>query len=170
VLNNDEDEDDIPELIDDNEDDNLEDDLIDILTQMRNNSRIREPTQDLQEIIQMQNLLMREMFIAMFLNNMMHARREQENLNRKFDILSSVVNDENENINENCECNICWEEKQVCNFVKLGCNHEFCKDCVIKSLRNEQRDKPCCALCRGEIKSLISRTNVVQTELSDLIA
>lgn len=83
-------------------------------------------------------------------------------------IISSYTNDENENIQLSCECNICWEQKEVKNFVKLDCNHEFCKDCLVKSLKADQRATPCCALCRAEIYTLKSRTIEINNELNSI--
>jgi hypothetical protein len=31
---------------------------------------------------------------------------------------------------EELECNICMDDKEY--FVKLDCNHKFCRDCLIK--------------------------------------
>ena len=67
--------------------------------------------------------LMREMLIYAFMNS---VRSEQNN--NKLNIISSVKNDENEDINQLCECGICYEEKKVADHVKFNCNHEFCKD------------------------------------------
>lgn len=43
-------------------------------------------------------------------------------------------------------CDICMEDVSVRNFVKLGCQHEFCSSCA------EKIDK--CAICREPIESL----------------
>jgi hypothetical protein len=147
----------------------FENELINLLTELRN-AREPEPQQEIQDVLGIERIVLREMLLYALFNNMITTIREQYNAVRKLNILSSVENNENENINENCECNICWEEKEKKNFVKFGCNHEFCKDCVIKTLRTDQRENPCCALCRAEVKSIVSRTNLVQTELADIIA
>ena len=104
---------------------------------------------------------------AQVLTNFIQEGIEEEN--RKFKIISTVNNNENEDINKLCECNICYEEKEVKNFVKLNCNHEFCKDCVIGTMKSNRTNNLCCALCRTEVKSIELRTNVVRDELSELI-
>jgi hypothetical protein len=113
---------------------------------------------------------MREFVLSILLNNMINRVREENNTQRKYNILTSVDNNENEDINNACECSICWDEKEMSRFVKLGCKHEFCKDCIINSLKLDQRNTPCCALCRGEITSIKSRTTEVHNELSELVA
>jgi hypothetical protein len=100
-------------------------------------------------------------------NNFLNTVRSQNSENRKLKIISTIENDE---ICGNCECSICWEDKEVKDFVKLGCNHEFCKDCLIKSIRADLRENPCCALCRTEVKYLRSRTELVHSELENLVA
>jgi hypothetical protein len=152
-----------------NENENLENDLITFLSELRN-VREREAPEEINDVDGVRRIALREMIYYMLFTDMIYTIREEYNAQRKFNILSSIENNENENINENCECNICWEEKEVKNFVKLGCNHEFCKDCIIKTFRAEQRVSPCCALCRAEVKSIKSRTNLVQTELAELVA
>jgi len=68
----------------------------------------------------------------------------------------------------NKECNICWNETDDTNFVKFGCDHEFCKECVTNSFKQEQKEYPCCALCRAEVKFIKVRTQQVKDELAPL--
>jgi len=109
--------------------------------------------------------LMREMLIYTLMNNI----RDEPN-NNKLNIISSVNNDENEDINQLCECGICYEEKKVAEHVKLNCNHEFCKDCIINTIKSRQNaNNICCAFCRTEVKSVESRTNEVKAKLGEYI-
>jgi hypothetical protein len=73
---------------------------------------------------------------------------------------------DNKTIIQNC-C-ICFEDKETHNFIQLGCNHEFCKDCFIKSLKSNRRNTQCCCYCRTEIKTIISRKNENHEELQNL--
>ena len=93
-------------------------------------------------------------------------------INHKFNILSSIEHNDNEDITKICECSICYDEKELHNFVKLGCNHEFCKDCLITTMKTSQTNDNnlSCALCRTEVKSVKSRTEQAHTEMSELIA
>jgi hypothetical protein len=157
--------------VNNSEQQNFEDDMINLLTQIRN---IREPdeiSQEIQDIPGIERIIFREMVYALLFSEMIQTIREESREsreNRKLNILSLI--ETNNNMDENCECNICWDEKEKNKFVKFNCNHEFCKDCVIKSLRSEQRDKPCCALCRTEVKSITSRTSLVKNELAEFIS
>ena len=90
--------------------------------------------------------------------------------NNKLNIISTVKNDENLDINQDCECNICYEEKKVSDFTKFNCNHEFCKDCVINTIKSRRNaNNICCALCRTEVKSVETKTNEVKAELDEYI-
>ena len=89
-------------------------------------------------------------------------------LNRKFQI-KTKISDNIEKMEEKCECNICYEEREHKLFVKLDCGHEFCKDCIRQSLQNEQRQNPCCAFCRADIKSFELKSESIKDEFNDLI-
>jgi RING-type zinc-finger len=105
------------------------------------------------------------------------AIQEEENANgnghRKFNIQTNIV--ENADITpdithaEECECNICYENNDNINFVKLNCGHEFCKDCVYQSLQNEIKLTPCCAFCRAEITNIEMRIQSVRDQFNDII-
>jgi hypothetical protein len=70
---------------------------------------------------------------------------------------------------ENCDCNICYETIENKNFIKLNCGHEFCKECIKKSLQNEKKDKLSCAFCRSEINEIQISSNEIREEFNDLI-
>jgi len=53
------------------------------------------------------------------------------------------------------QCDICYEQCKQIDFVKTNCNHEFCHTCMKTHLNTQiQNVMQCCAMCRGEIKSL----------------
>ena len=116
---------------------------------------------EFQQARAMENMLMREMFIAMMSGIINRTLREDHH---RFKIVSTV-NNKNEDIKESCECPICYDEKEVNNFVKLGCNHDFCKDCVIKTMKTNHSTNLSCALCRAEVKSIESRTIQAKNEI-----
>jgi hypothetical protein len=117
---------------------------------------------EIQQARAIENMLMREMFIAMMSGIINRTLRGDS---RKFKIVSTVNNNENVNINETCECPICYDEKEFKNFVKLGCNHEFCKDCVINTMKSNHSTNLSCAFCRAEVTKIESKTNEVKNEL-----
>ena len=43
------------------------------------------------------------------------------------------------------ECNICYENQNIKNYIKLQCNHQFCYKCIENQLKN---NKITCAFCR----------------------
>ena len=95
------------------------------------------------------------------------SRRSQ--IKRKFHIKTKITEEYENNLEEKYECNICYEERENKNFVKLDCGHEFCKDCIIQSLQNERRENPCCAFCRGDIKNIELKLESVKNEFNNLI-
>jgi hypothetical protein len=112
---------------------------------------------------------------AMMLIEMTQAFREltedtlnRNMLNRKFCLRIKIL-DTNNNLEEKCDCNICYNEYEKKNFIKLDCGHEFCKDCMKKSLQNEIRETPRCAYCRSDIKNLELRLETIKNEFNDLI-
>ncbi len=112
----------------------------------------------------MENMLMREMFISMM--SRIINRTVRDDHVRKFKIVSTF--NECENPDHKCECNICYDEKELNKFVKLGCNHEFCKDCVIETMKTSN-NKLCCAFCRTEITGIESRTTEIKSEIDNYI-
>ena len=84
-------------------------------------------------------------------------------------IHSRVETNDDEQLDNNCSCSICWDEKELINFVRLDCKHEFCKDCIVATTTHNNGRVPCCALCRAEVKTVISRTDEIQTEILRVI-
>ena len=153
------------ETIIETEDAILENELITFLSQLESQRRERITFPEIEEVRAMERMLMID-FIEFSMNlqsNMI--RNDMEKLN----IISSFEIDDNKNVNEKCECSICLDENEISNFVKLGCNHEFCKDCVIKTMKISHNNL-CCALCRSEVKSITSRTNLIHNELAEFVA
>lgn len=155
----------------------FENDLMTFIQELSpDREEIREEIPEIDVVRGIERMLMREMMFGMMtrmltnLNNVNNVNNR--NLNQKFNILSSIEHNINEDINEICECSICYDEKELKNFVKLGCNHEFCKDCLITTMKTSQinGNTLSCALCRSEVKSIKSRTNEAHTEMSELIA
>ena len=152
----------------------FENEFINFLLQLRQNNR--NPNRGLSEDQHTQNMgnmertLIQELFLS-FLHNLNNGSRigEISSGPRRFNI-NSIIDISNEvNNNENSRCNICWDEKENTQFVKFGCNHEFCKECVITSLRGEQRQHPCCALCRSAVMTMSCKTVEVHAELAEFI-
>ncbi len=96
------------------------------------------------------------------------AINRTSHLNRKFNIKTKISEDQ-DNLEDKCECNICYEEREKKTFVKLDCGHEFCKDCIRQSLQNEQRQIPCCAFCRADITNIELKLESVKNEFNNLI-
>jgi hypothetical protein len=128
--------------------------------EIQENRRISE----FQQLRAIENMLMREMFISMMSRIINRTLRDDV---RRFKIVSTV--NTNENVTESCECPICYDEKELKNFVKLGCNHDFCKDCVISTMKTNHSTNLCCALCRTEVTKIESRTIETKNEIDNYV-
>lgn len=74
-----------------------------------------------------------------------------------------------EDLNEKCECGICYENVKIKKFIKLNCNHEFCKNCIKNILINEEGNTAHCPFCRSAINNFKLRTEIIKEELAELI-
>ena len=150
--------------------------VINFLMQLRNSRNVyREQftqEQQIQNMRDMERTLVQEAFIS-FLYNFNNGRSVgiSNNGPRKFNINSIIdISDDDGDNNETTRCNICWDEKEKADFVTFGCSHDFCKDCVITSLRGEQREQPCCALCRSAVETITCKNAEIHTELAEFVA
>lgn len=105
---------------------------------------------------------------AMMFIEMVRTINQSNSLNRKFDIKTSVL-EIPVNLEQKCECGICYEECETKNIVKLNCGHEFCKDCIKQTLQNERRLTSCCAFCRTDIKNIELKLESIKDEFNELI-
>ena len=89
---------------------------------------------------------------------------------RKFNIATHVREENAEQVE--IECNICYELNNNKNFIKLNCNHEFCKECIKNILKSCQTNfnEPCCAYCREKINAITYKNETIHEEFSNLIA
>ena len=117
----------------------------------------------------------------LFLDMIRYIHQSSESLSllqllNKFDIKTELQeneshenesheNESDENESHENECNICYETHEKKNFIKLNCEHEFCKECIMNSLKNEQRNIFCCAFCRTEVNNLTFRDKSVKNNI-----
>lgn len=130
---------------------------------------IREEIPEIDVVRTLEHMLMREMMFGMMTRMLTNLNNTK--IKQKFNILSSIEQNDNEDMNKMCECSICYDDKELKNFVKLGCNHEFCKDCLITTMKTSQthNNNLSCALCRSEVKTVKSRTEHVYTEMLEFV-
>jgi hypothetical protein len=76
----------------------------------------------------------------------------------KYNFTTTVEILEKEKQDEKCDCSICFENLKKVKFIKLGCNHEFCSDCLIGTIKatktNILMSALRCAFCRTDIASI----------------
>ena len=160
--------------------DDIEEALIRVLSVLRNVEHIQplqeaEPVYNEQFISSRRREYMRYMadvLVFTMLNNMLPTDGEEPlAIGTRPAIMSSIDDKivENTSVVAN-ECSICWDKKESVKFVKLNCNHEFCNECIIKTLAANKHRAPCCALCRADINNITSRSVDVQNEISNAVA
>lgn len=160
--------------------DNIEEDLMLVLSELRNIEHI-QPLQEVEPVYNEQFVssrrreymrYMADVLVFTMLNNMLPTDGEEPlAIGTRPDIMSSIDDKfvEDQSVMAN-ECSICWDKKESGKFVKLNCNHEFCNECVIKTLAANKHRAPCCALCRADINNITSRSIDVQNEISNAVA
>lgn len=89
-------------------------------------------------------------------------------INKKI-YIKTIISKKQNDLHEKCECNICYNENEKTNFIKLNCGHEFCKDCIKKTLQNDRRKTPCCAFCRTDITNFEIKHESIKNEFDELI-
>jgi hypothetical protein len=138
----------------------IESELLSVLIQLRNPSPGQmHPSPELQNEIQ--NAIL---FLEMTGNIVNLDERE-----RKFAIKSTLQPIKSVSKNEVIECCICFESFKKKDFIVLKCGHEFCNDCLKKSLVSDKRVKPCCAYCRTEIEEITCRTKTIHKQMTSMI-
>jgi hypothetical protein len=94
--------------------------------------------------------------------------RNFQSIKNKFNIQTKIVNCCS-NLHDKCECNICYENYEKSVFIKLNCGHEFCKECIKQTLKNERTEEPRCAFCRSQFKNFEISSSLINDELKEYI-
>ena len=89
-------------------------------------------------------------------------------INKKI-YIKTIISEKQNDLHKKCECNICYNENEKKNFIKLNCGHEFCKDCIKQTLQNDRRKTPCCAFCRTDITNFDIKHESIKNEFDELI-
>lgn len=82
--------------------------------------------------------------------------------NKKYKFIINLESLEKEEQNKISECSICFENYEKNKFVKLNCNHDFCGDCTIKTIKTSKINNLRCPLCRTELTTILAYTNEVK--------
>jgi len=74
-------------------------------------------------------------------------------------------------LEEACECAICLNnEIEKPNIVTLNCEHQFCGDCIIGTLKSHKKTselEPRCALCRANILNIATNSADILARLQE---
>jgi len=71
----------------------------------------------------------------------------------KYTFTTTVETLEKKEQYEKCDCSICFENFEKDKFTKLNCGHEFCSDCLIRTIKS---CSPRCAFCRTDITNIVT--------------
>jgi hypothetical protein len=94
--------------------------------------------------------------------------RQKTTTPKKFQIATLLREIKSEHVEETSECSICYNEKMEKDFVQLSCNHQFCGDCILSTVKISIKD-PTCPLCRHPITQMSLYDTNIQTEISKYI-
>jgi hypothetical protein len=84
--------------------------------------------------------------------------------------LLDIETNNSKSCKEDCDidCAICYEEVKNINKVTLNCGHQFCGDCIDKTIHKfTTQEKPLCALCRTQISTLNIKNQEIYNTLLD---
>jgi hypothetical protein len=91
--------------------------------------------------------------------------RQKLTSNKKFQITALLKEISSDHVTE---CSICYNEKMEKDFVHLNCNHKFCGECVISTLKTTINEAKC-SLCRQQVTQMSLYDTNVQSEISKYI-
>lgn len=91
--------------------------------------------------------------------------RQKPTTNKKFQISIFLEEISSEHVTE---CSICYNEKMEKDFVHLNCNHQFCGECILSTLKITLNE-PTCSLCRQPITQMSLYDTNTQSELRQYI-
>lgn len=117
-------------------------------------------------IIGLSGLLMLSGYSSENIVDIIMNSMSSENNKYKFTISINVLEKEEQSIL--CDCSICFETYEKSKFVKFNCNHDFCGDCTIKTIKTSKTNNLRCPLCRTEISSIVAYTNEVKNNVEIL--
>lgn len=64
---------------------------------------------------------------------------------------------------EDKNCCICIESREISQICQLNCCHKFCYECILIHARRNIMN-PCCPLCRVNIRNIIVQSNEIRTQ------
>ena len=64
-------------------------------------------------------------------------------------------------LEDDFECSICYETQHKSKRLILSCDHEYCTECIINTLKIDKKNNktPNCAFCRDEMKEFLLYSN-----------
>lgn len=104
------------------------------------------------------------------------SNNSDSNVTKKYNILAVLESQVEVDAVEAqvCECCICLNnEVNRSEIVKLNCDHLFCGECIITTLKKHNKSsevKPCCALCRAPISQIAVNDNEILTKFQELLS
>lgn len=91
-----------------------------------------------------------------FITQQIAINRETSHL-KKLEIAMSITGCMDEN-----ECAVCLEKREI---VKLGCSHEYCKECIVGIAKSRTKSFINCPLCRSEVTEIQVASDEIRRDL-----
>jgi hypothetical protein len=102
------------------------------------------------------------------------SNNSDSNITKKYNIVAVLQSHAATEEKESCECCICLNnEVNRSDIVKLNCEHQFCGECIITTLKKHNKSsevKPCCALCRAPISQIAVNDSEILTKFQELLS
>jgi hypothetical protein len=109
---------------------------------------------------------MDDLIDSTILLNLIESSNEENN--KRFNIATKIIENSNYCEKQN-ECFICYEKKNLKNFIKLNCSHEYCKDCIKNQIKHTKTENVHCALCRSVVDNIEIRDILILEEINECI-
>jgi len=90
---------------------------------------------------------------------------------KKYNITVTLLAQVSAQVSDVCECCICMNDEINCvDSVKLNCEHQFCGDCIISTLKKHNKSselKPSCALCRSTMTQIVTNNSDILAKIQE---
>jgi hypothetical protein len=121
----------------------------------------------LSDVLSLRGLLFDERINITFtaLENLLNIRNV---IPEKLNISTTLTILENKNKNIVEECSICYDSKNETEFIQLNCQHNFCGECVLSTMKTKTTSLNC-PLCREQVNHIMFHNAEIQSELNKYI-
>ena len=103
--------------------------------------------------------------------HLFNNNNDHEGISKKYNITATLSAQVSAQVSDVCECCICMNDEINCvDSVMLNCEHQFCGDCIISTLKKHNKSsdlKPSCALCRTTMTEIVTNNSEVLAKIQE---